>query len=52
MTGCAMQGTAFLLIMLFALCADSMMDKLGLMGFAAVSLVVLGVAWALVEAGK
>ena len=52
MAGRAMQGTAFLLVLLFALCADSLMDKLGLMGFAAVSLVVLGAAGALVEAGS
>ena len=40
---------AFMLLLLFALCADSLMDKLGLMGFAAVGLVVLGAAGALVE---
>lgn len=46
MAGNVMQGTAFMLM--FALCADSLMDKLGLMGFAAVGLAVLGAAGALV----
>lgn len=43
---------AFLLVLLFALCADGLMDKLGLMGFAAVGLAVLGAAGALVEVGE
>lgn len=29
MAGRAMQGTAFMLILLFALCADGLVDKLG-----------------------
>lgn len=50
--GDILQGAGFMLAMLYALLVDGLMDKLGDVGFMIVSLVVLGVIGALVEAGK
>jgi len=40
---------AFLLILLFASAADGLMDSLGPGRFMAIGLVIMGVAWGLVE---
>lgn len=44
--------TAFLLVLLLALFADGLMDKLGPPGFLAVGGAVLALAWGLVRTGE
>ena len=49
--GDILQGAAFMLMMLFALMADGLMDKLGEAGFMIAGLVVMGIVRVLQEAG-
>lgn len=44
--------SAFLLMLLFVGSADGLMDALGPSGFLSVGVPVMGLAWALVEAGE
>ena len=50
--GDILQGAGFMLMMLYALLVDGLMDKLGETRFMIVSLVVMGVVWVLKRAGE